>query len=87
MEKILYQFNYFIDLFTPLKFKVIQNEKIYIVYISMFNKKECIYSKYFTNYNDAINYLKKKMKLIKSIIKHNKLLEDNERIHIDILNK
>ena len=53
----------------------------------MFNKKECIYSKYFTNYNDAINYLKKKMKLIKSITKHNKLLEDNERIHIDILNK
>ena len=87
MEKILYQFNYFIDLFTPLKFKVIKNENTYIVYISMFNKKECIYSKNFTNYNDVINYLKKKMKLIKSIIKHNKLLKDNERIHIDILNK
>ena len=87
MEKILYQFDYFIDLFIPLKFKVIQNENIYIVYISMFNKKECIYSKYFTNYNEAINYLKKKIKLIKSITKHNKLLEDNVRIHIDILNK
>ena len=87
MEKILYQFDYFIDLFIPLKFKVIQNENIYIVYISMFNKKEYIYSKYFTNYNDTINYLKKKIKLIKSITKHNKLLEDNKRIHIDILNK
>ena len=53
----------------------------------MFNKKEYIYSKYFTNYNDTINYLKKKIKLIKSITKHNKLLEDNKRIHIDILNK
>ena len=87
MEKILYQFDYFIDLFIPLKFKVVQNENIYIVYISMFNKKECIYSKYFTNHNDAINYLKKKIKLIKSITEHNKLLENNVRIHIDILNK
>ena len=40
MKKILYQFNYFIDLFIPLKFKVIQNEKIYIGELNGFGKRE-----------------------------------------------